>query len=172
MTDCSPETEYTREEWLAWAKECEEIIKNDGCDPSEMRKANATLFALRSCAAQSQDRMNRARALYLAVYESQGADWNANDCKELWATKADRYLELCGQKALSSNAGQLREALLLASQCLDSSQPDIAHVRHQIRDALAGNAGAVEADPVAWIVLSHDQQNVRIWWRRKDLADE
>jgi len=43
------------------------------------------------------DRMTRARALYLAVYESQGGIWEANDCKELWCDKADRYLELlCG----------------------------------------------------------------------------
>lgn len=43
-----------------------------------------------------EERLLRGRALYLSVYESQGAIWEANECKELWCEKADRYLELAG----------------------------------------------------------------------------
>ena len=50
----------------------------------------------------SDERMKRARALYLAVYESQGGKWEANDCKELWCEKADRYLELAGASVAQS----------------------------------------------------------------------
>ena len=43
---------------------------------------------------RNEDRMRRGRALYLAVYETRGVSWEANECKELWCEKADRYLEL------------------------------------------------------------------------------
>jgi hypothetical protein len=43
---------------------------------------------------QAPSRMDRARALYLAVYEDQGGKWEANESKEVWCDKADRYLEM------------------------------------------------------------------------------
>lgn len=62
-----------------------------------------------------EERMLRGRALYLSVYESQGAIWEANECKELWCEKADRYLELAGngnaQRPLQTALDQIRDAI-------------------------------------------------------------
>ncbi len=40
------------------------------------------------------ERMARGRALYLAVYEGEGAKWEANEHKEIWCDKAELYYEL------------------------------------------------------------------------------
>jgi len=51
MAGSSPVTP-TREELLGWASEAQALIDNEEFDPSDIRKANATVAALRSLAQQ------------------------------------------------------------------------------------------------------------------------
>lgn len=114
---------------------------NMGDEPSSNPSVSA------SPAADGWTRETLGRAIYLGLYEHQGAKWEANDSKEVWYTCADRVL---ARASFAPKVTDIADALRLGALSMWwLARAKVGNLEESLQEGLMTDAGLTAADRTA-----------------------